>query len=133
MLKKIEVPITGTIVARISDHQNETDAARATVLAVELFVNSHMTGPRLHLNVVEPAPAVEHCLLLIIRNGVEPELLGPYPNAEHRDAAAKLRTHPADSVFAFDIDEHGKPSIAEYGGDFFDDLVTANALTNLGG
>lgn len=127
MLKKIRVPITGEVHGTISNHQEEGAAKLSLVLGVEMLVNAKSQHARLHLHIAEPPD--EHgnrFFLLLVRNGVEPDLRGPYETDERRDYAAKtLGKHPADAAFALDIDAAGYPLFTMYCADFFEEGAPA--------
>jgi hypothetical protein len=125
MIKKIEVPIIGTVIGTMSEHQDETEARLRLVLGVEMLVNTRSMATRLHLNIAAPdgtePEKPRRFYLLMIRGGVEPDLRGSYETGERRDYAARtLRQHPADSAFALDVDAQGVPTITEYSAEFFE-------------
>ena len=63
--------------------------------------------------------------VLIVLGDIEPELRGPYRDAEDRDLAAKQHrkrdVSENDGIFWLDVGEHGKPEVGSYSGGFFDE------------
>jgi hypothetical protein len=73
--------------------------------------------------------ASEKFYLVIVSGGVEPEVIGDYPDSESRDQMA-LTVHAGNSAFDFDPDDdgifaldviNGVPTMWSYSGGFFED------------
>ena len=62
--------------------------------------------------------------LLVLWGDIEPELRGPFPTEEERDAAAlELRAAWGrdHGLYPMSVDKEGRPVVGAYCGGFFDD------------
>lgn len=125
-MKNLVTQIAGTVSGRISDAQNEREAAAGLVLAAELAANTHAVA-RLHLEIRKA-----RYFVLVIHGGESTVLLGGTTNGfdtleQANDRARETRRErdtfrkEYDSMFRVTISETGALSVLSFPPDFFDD------------